>query len=298
MAASACPPLNTVRGGLFGLGPMPDSLPLEDDVLPDILKSPLSDRSAPRPNYQAIARALMGETLPPYRRPEAQANIANELQKPYWEVGESAAISMGIDPTCISIDIIRHHPADTLAHEYLRRCILVLRAQIIGDLPRYLRPQRIVAWALTRNLALPEGLSGLELHDPTVTSGSRGCETSCGSTENSVTAIAARAEELEVLLAEAREKAAYVPELRAELRRHRTLATSNTKVIKTQHCLIAAMATEKYGALKKSTRRDAVSKVVASTDRAGIGLSPDTVRKHLKESLAEIPAEKRRLLEG
>lgn len=155
---SSAPPC-TVPGGLLGFVSPPDGRYSGSDDLPDTLKFSPSSSKPQRPSYQAIARALMAETLPAYRRPEAQLNIANELQKPYWTADEFAPISLGLNPALATPRAFSRHLGDEVALECLRRSALFLRAQIVGDLPRFPRPKQAIEWAKTKRLSLPRELA-------------------------------------------------------------------------------------------------------------------------------------------
>lgn len=197
-----------------------------------------------------------------FNEPRAQADHDLWSKMPFWDPDEATALSFDKNPSFVNwTNIGPLVSGSPFADQYSKWRLIIMRAEIAGDLSDRILPGDFVSWAERTGIDLPTGL------------------------KNAVRAAVQRIEDKESIILERESLRTEVENLRAELEAARLSEVSlNAGERKSLMKLALGMAIHKYNYDPAASRGSAPKNISDGLALKGLTLDEDTVRKWLKKA--------------
>jgi hypothetical protein len=192
------------------------------------------------------------------------ADLRHWAKMPCWSHLELTCVTLGFEP-----DPILTSTADQLKTDLARLDLITKRSQLayraveIGDLPRCITPKRAIEWLESIGESSPEDLKEAVISLPIYAKGP--LEQLSGTDLNTV--VEAITELTDIVKAK---DGSSVP------------SGAQTKEIASLHKIVLTMAVKGYGYDPKVRRTAVYGEIAGDSDKMGLNLRVDTVRKHVR----------------
>mgnify|MGYP001354386315 CR=1 FL=1 len=242
---------------------------------------------------EVIERSAKEESSRKYAQPSTP-DYNHYCRCAYWTIDEAVALSFGRDPTKISAKEVKPYAGTSpIAREYYQRWTQAQRAVAMGQLWDRVMPGIFIPWATNNGIEMPSELLAHALN--------RGIPLQ--NWQNMYEALVEQQKKRETEVKEVIAKwdqalksaRAETAELKARLKAQTAQSTVQspsppsdpdeltTVTRKNMLKLIVGMGVCGYSFDPRSERNKATADIAGDLDRLGIGMTPETVLKYLKE---------------